>query len=130
MNPTLRQALRTVLHGTALGTVILGVGGRIAMRFIALKTTGASGFSLGGTMTVVFLGAVSGAVAGATLALTRATLARWSGVPTLVYWALLLAITLQGLRPLDPVRVAWFLPLVVLLGVLLQVSTRKRTAAG
>jgi hypothetical protein len=114
----------TVGYGAVLGALILGVGGRIAMRVIATATTGTSGFSLGGTLTVVFLGAASGTVTGVILSVTRVLLGRWPAARTIAFWLLLVAITLRGLRPLDPLRVALFLPLVVLLGILLSLLTR------
>jgi len=123
---TWRRALLTVLYGTVLGTLILGVGGRVAMRVIAMATSGTTGFSFGGTMTVVFLGAAAGAVTGVILAVTRAGLARWPTAQTVIFWLVLVAITLRGLRPLDTLRVALFLPLVLLLAVLLQVATGKK----
>jgi hypothetical protein len=124
-----RRALVTVGYGAALGALILGIGGRIAMRVVATSTTGTSGFSLGGTLTVVFLGAASGAVAGVILSITRALLWRWPAARAIAFWLVLVAITLRGLRPLDPLRVALFVPLVLLLGVLLSVLTRHPDTA-
>lgn len=117
-----------MIYGTVLGTLILGVGGRLAMLVIARSTSGVAGFSFGGTLTVIFLGAASGAAAGGILWATRATFGRWAAAQTITYWLLLVAITLRGLRPLDTLRVALFLPLVLLLGILLQVVTRPRAA--
>jgi hypothetical protein len=97
------------------------------MRVIATSTSGNTGFSFGGTLTVIFLGAASGAVAGGILSAIRAALGRWPAAQTITYWLLLVAITLRGLRPLDTLRVALFLPLVLLLGVLLQVVTRPKS---
>jgi hypothetical protein len=122
-----RRVLTTVIYGAVLGTLILGVGGRLAMRVIATSTSGNTGFSFGGTLTVIFLGAASGAVAGGILSALRAALGRWPAAQTITYWLLLVAITLRGLRPLDTLRVALFLPLVLLLGVLLQVVTRPKS---
>lgn len=123
------RTLATVIYGAALGTLILGVGGRLAMRVIAMATSGTTGFSFGGTLTVVFLGAASGAMAGAVLSVTRVMLPRWPAAQTITFWLLLAAMTLRGLRPLDTLRVALFLPLVLLLGILLQIVTRERSAA-
>lgn len=123
MHPRVRAALLTLLAGGGLGALILGVGSRVAMRVIAQETTGVTGFSLGGSLTVVFLGAVSGAVAALILLGARALLRRRPPATTLVFWLLLLAITLRGLRPLDELRVVLFLPLVAVFGVLLQWST-------
>lgn len=93
------------------------------MRVIAEATTGTSGFSLGGTLTVVFLGAVSGAIGGLLLLLARTLLRRWPPAPTVAFWLLLLALTLRGLRPVDQLRLLLFVPLVALFGALLQWRT-------
>jgi hypothetical protein len=93
------------------------------MRLIAEATTGVTGFSPGGTFTVVFLGAVSGALGGLLLLLARTLLRRWPPAPTVAFWLLLLALTLRGLQPLDQLRLILFLPLVALFGVLLQWRT-------
>jgi hypothetical protein len=100
--------------------VILGLGGRVAMHLIARITTGAGAFSLGGTLTVVFLGAISGLVAGLILVTARALFRRWPPTTTVIYWAFLIGLTLRGLRPIDDLRLALFLPLVVVFGAALQ----------
>jgi hypothetical protein len=94
--------------------MLLGVGGRVAMRIIALAQGTPAGFSLGGSATVVFLGTLSGIAAGLIyaacrqLSKTRVWLARF------MFGAVLLAITLRGLRPLDTARLVIFLPLFVI----------------
>ena len=118
-----RSALATLLWGMGLGALILGVGGRVSMRLIAEATTGAGSFSLGGTMTVVFLGVVSGALGALILLAARALLRRWSPAPTILYWTALLAISLRGLRPVDQLRAVLFLPLIAAFGALLQWRT-------
>src|SRR5688500_16713226 len=82
---TARYLLYGIILGVAAGTPILGIGSRIAMRFFALATSAASGFSLGGTMTVVFLGAVSGIGGG----LIAALIHRFVPGPAMVRTALL-----------------------------------------
>ena len=121
--PAARAGLATLFWGMVLGAFVLGVGGRIAMRLVAEATTGTSGFSLGGSLTVVFLGLVSGLLGGAFLLVARTFFRRWPPLPTLVYWLLLIAITLRGLRPVDGQRLLYFLPVVALFGVLLQWRT-------
>ena len=121
---------RTLIIAAGLGTVILGLGGRFAMHLIARLTTGSGGFSLGGTLTVVFLGAVSGLAGGLILLAARRLFRRWPPTTTLVYWTVLLAITLRGLRPIDELRLALFLPLVVLFGAILQFWTLGRRTRG
>lgn len=121
--PAARAGLATLFWGMVLGAVVLGVGGRIAMRLIGEATTGSSGFTLGGSLTVVFLGLASGLLGGAFLLVARTFFRRWPPLPTLVYWFLLLAITLRGLRPVDAQRLLYFLPVIGLFGFLLQWRT-------
>ncbi len=118
-----RSHARTILLGLALGALILGVGGRVAMHLIARITTGTGGFTLGGTVTVIFLGAVSGAAGGLILVTARALFRRWPPTTTIVYWSALVALTLRGLRPLDELRLLLFLPLVFGFGAVLQWQT-------
>jgi hypothetical protein len=121
--PATRAGLATLFWGMLLGTIVLGIGGRISMRLVAEATSGSSGFTLGGSLTVVFLGLASGALGGAFLLIARTVFRRWPPLPTLVYWCLLLGITLRGLRPVDAQRLLYFLPVVGLFGILLQWRT-------
>lgn len=121
-----REGVATVLTGAALGLVILGAGSRVAMHVIARMTTGRGDFSLGGTVTVVLLGAASGAVAGLILFLARLVFRRRPLLATLLAWTAVIGLTLRGLKPLDNLRVALFLPLVVAFLLLLQWATRRR----
>lgn len=105
--------------GAALGTLVLGAGGRAAMRWIAVSQGTTAGFSLGGTMTVVLLGTASGALGGLFLVASRWIFPTRAWARVSLYWATLLLITLRGLRPLDTGRVALFVPLVVLYGAAL-----------
>ncbi len=120
LTPRARAVLLTLGWGLGLGALILGLGGRVAMRVIAVATTGTGGFSLGGTGTVVFLGLASGALGGLILLGARYLFWRWRPVTTVVFWLALTAITLRCLRPIDQLRLLTFLPLVALFGVLLQ----------
>jgi len=120
-----RPATRTILAGTVLGLLILGIGGRVAMALISHQTTGAWRSTVGGTVTVVALGAASG-FAGALLALSS----RWAMRRLIpgrawpqyaVFFLLLLLVTLRGLRGTPAVGFWYFPPLVVLYGVILAV---------
>ena len=71
MRDLLGTVARSALIGALVGLPVLGVGGRILMRLIALWQGTAPGFSLGGTMTVVFMGTVYGTVGGAVHGLMR-----------------------------------------------------------
>ena len=120
MTSLTRAGVLTCLAGAALGLLVLGGGGRAAMHAIARINTGSGGFTLGGTATVVLLGALSGAAGGLLLFLARLLLHRWPPLPTLAFWGGLVALTLRGLSPVDSLRLALFLPPVVVFGTLLQ----------
>jgi hypothetical protein len=120
MSARLATSTRTIIIATCLGTAILGLGGRAAMHVIARITTGSGAFSFGGTLTVVFLGAVSGLAGGLILVTARALFRRWPPTTTIVYWTFLIGTTLRGLRPIDDLRLALFLPLVFVFGATLQ----------
>ena len=126
----LRDNGKTVLWGIGLGTLILGLGGRVAMWIIAESTTGTSGFTLGGTATVLLLGLVSGVAGALILVVARHFFWRRRPVTTILFWAALTFLTLRGLRPVDQLRLVAFVPIVVLFGVLLQALTfRYRPSA-
>src|SRR5688572_13235226 len=55
-----RQWLQGPLLGAAIGLPILGGGGRLAMRGIAVFTGAPGAFTAEGTLTVLLLGAASG----------------------------------------------------------------------
>ena len=50
--------------GFLAGTLILGMGGRLAMRFISIMAGRSGGFSWGGTLDVVLLGLIIGVLSG------------------------------------------------------------------
>ncbi len=120
--PSGKDWLRAGTLGLLLGTIVLGIGGRLAMRGIALAQGITPGFSMGGTATVVFLGAVSGLAGGLIFAGTRALVPNNRMVRGVLFWAILVLITLRGLQPLDVPRLAFFLPLVIGYGSLLTVA--------
>jgi len=108
--------------GLAIGTIVLGIGGRLAMRGIALVQGQAPGFTIGGTTTVVFLGAVCGLVGSLIFAGLRALMPGSRIVRGTLFWAILVLLTLRGLSPLDVPKLAFFLPLVIGYGTLLTVA--------
>jgi hypothetical protein len=67
--------LWTLAAGAVVGLIVLGGGGRLAMSAVQVARGNASRYTLGGTMTVVFMGGVSG-LAGAAIALASEWLAR------------------------------------------------------
>jgi hypothetical protein len=113
--------MKTLLLGAASGALILGIGGRIAMRGIAVLSGGMPGFSWGGTMTVVLLGALSGLAGAIVLTGVRLLLPRRAALRGTIYWAFLILAGLRGLNPVDPQRLLLFMPLILLYGITLQV---------
>lgn len=116
--------------GIGIGAVVLGIGGRIAMRGIGVLSGAPPGFSLGGSLTVVLMGAVAG-FAGALILMTlRFFLPRRWLVQTVLFYAIILLVSLRGLRPLDSPRLLLFIPLVLVYAVLLRVLSRPRPLLG
>ncbi len=114
------------LQGIALGLPSLGICGRIAMRFIAIATNVAPSFSLGGTMTVVLLGALSGAAGGVIYAILARVLRDRAGMRGVIFGVILVLLTLRGASPFTPLTLSLFLPLTLLYGALLHFVHRLR----
>ena len=114
------------LLGIAIGVPILGIGGRVAMRAIAHATNVTPGFSFGGTMTVVFLGAVSGAVGGFIYAVLARVLPNRRVVRGLAFGLVLVLLTIRGLSPATPLSLGLFMPLTLVYGVLMDHAYRRR----
>jgi hypothetical protein len=118
--PSPRDWLACSVLGAGVGAVVLGIGGRLAMRGITLFSDATPDFSLGGTMTVILLGALWG-LAGALV---------WMGLQALaprrpllwgvVFWTFLILATLRGLWPVDLMRLLLFMPLSLAYGLALQ----------
>lgn len=117
---SLRPWVRGAALGALLGTLCFGIGGRAAMRGIAAAQGAAAGFSFGGTLTVIFLGALAGLAAGLVYVATRKLLPRHVWWARALFGVILLAITLRGLRPIDVLRLELFLPLFAVFGVALD----------
>jgi len=127
MRPWLRHSLQTLAAGAAIGLLVLGLGGRLAMAAIQFQTSGGTNWTLGGSMTVVFLGGVSG-LAGAAIALVAEWITGRLRAPTWVQYLLLAAalllVTMRGLRGTAPVGALYFYPLVGLYAALLVLFSR------
>jgi uncharacterized protein (DUF2062 family) len=119
------EIARWSLIGALIGSVILGAGGRIAMYVIVRATGAVSGFTLGGTLTVVFMGALSGAAGGAIHVITAWVRPTQHGMRMTLYALIMLAITLRGLSPLSGLAVALFLPLVAAFMVTVESAWRR-----
>jgi hypothetical protein len=128
MRPWVRDSLRVLAIGSVVGLVVLGAGGRLAMAAIQLQTTGGTTWTLGGSVTVVFLGAVSG-LAGAALALVAELVGRKLRAPPWTSYVLLAAllflVTMRGLRGSPEIATWYFYPLVAIYGLLFVLARRR-----
>ena len=70
------KALRDLVAGAVLGALVLGLGGRLAMRLLALAIDRGPAFSIGGTAEVVAYGAIVGVMSAALFAMARPILPR------------------------------------------------------
>ena len=107
--------------GSVLGFLILGIGSRLGMRVIAHAQNQPAGFSLGGSMTVVFLGLVTGVAMAAIFLVCRILFPSRPWLRSAVFWIVCLALTLRGLNPVSVLTASVFIPLVLLNGALMHV---------
>ena len=70
----LRTLIVGAIGGAALGALILGLGGRIVMRLLAMMIARDATFSMAGSLEVIAYGAIVGAVSGAIFSVTRSNL--------------------------------------------------------
>ena len=106
--------------GAALGAIFLGVGGRAGMRVIALAQGAPGSFTVEGSLTVVALGALSGAIVALIFLLARVLFPSRRVPRVLFFWTLTLAIVLRGLNPVTELNLAIFVPLFLAHGSLLN----------
>ena len=137
LSSTLRPWSFGALLGAAAGLPVLGVGGRMAMRLLAIASHAPPSFSPSGTMTVLLAGLASG-VAGGVL---YATLCRFLPQPrwarSALYTIALVLLTLRGLHPVQALALNAFMPLALAYGLVVDVvysgwygrRVRERTAS-
>jgi hypothetical protein len=131
MRPSARALLTDALVGAVLGAVILGGGGRLAMRLIAITMSAPATLSIGGTLTVIGAGAFSGAAGALLYALSHAV-GRFvapgrARVGHLIFALLLGLVTVRGLHGTPPRAAVMFLPVVAAYGVTFtRTATRLR----
>jgi hypothetical protein len=118
------NVLDEVLIGVGLGALVLGVGGRVVMRVIAVVTDRPLLLSVGGTITIIAAGAAAGAAGGVLHAISRVVTARGGSGSTVLrvgLFALLLGlVTWRGLHGTPAAQAVAFWPLVAIYGVLLE----------
>ncbi len=115
-----RQSFITsIALGAVVGTIFLGIGGRIAMRIFAILEGREPGWSLGGTVPVVIMGAAWGTVGGILLGLGRRYFKRPPVARGLLFWIPLTLLYLRGLSPLSTNSLIAFTPFNVAYGAAL-----------
>lgn len=118
--PNGRDWVAGVVAGAMLGAIFLGVGGRAAMRLVAVAQGAAGSFTIGGSMTVVALGALSGAIVALIFLVARILFPSRRAPRVIFFWTVTLGIVLRGLSPLTPLTLAIFVPLFLAHGSLLN----------
>jgi hypothetical protein len=108
-----------LVAGGILGILLLGVGGRLGMRIIALAQGQIPSMTFEGSLTVVLLGAVSGVAIASIFLLSRALFPNRRPLRVAFFWVAVGAIVLRGLRPLTVLNAVVFMPLFVIHGSLL-----------
>ena len=105
--------------GTACGALMLGLGGRLVMRLFAVATGRGGAFSVRGTLTVVFAGAVAGLIGGALFWTVDRWLPRRPLLRGLAFGLLCFAIASPGIRPPQLLTFGLFAPFFLGYGLLL-----------
>jgi hypothetical protein len=116
----IRDVARFSLLGAVAGAIVLGVGGRLAMWIFAITGERSAGFTLGGSLTVVFGGATTGLIGALILFALRRRLPKRGLARGLVYGIIALAVFSPGIRPPQPLTFALFAPLFLGYGLLLS----------
>jgi hypothetical protein len=127
-----RTRLRALLLGLGIGAgagaLLLGLGGRLAMRLFAAATGRPGAFSVRGTLTVVFAGAVAGLIGGALFVAVQRRLPGRAPARGLAFGVLCLVLAAPGIRPPRPLTFGLFTPLFLVYGAAVA-ALWERTAA-
>jgi hypothetical protein len=114
-----RSLLTALILGAIDGAIFLGVGGRVAMRIFAILDGRAPGFTVGGTVPVILMGAAWGTLGGALLWLGRRLFPGSPAARGAVFWIPLSVLYLQGLRPFNADSLIAFTPFYLAYGAAL-----------
>jgi hypothetical protein len=126
-HPRWQSCGRAILTGAIIGLPVLGGGGRLAMRLIAMLTGVPSAFSFEGTLTVLLAGAGSGAAAGAIHEGLGVVLCERPRLRDLAFLLILAALTLRGLNPVRLLPLLAFAPVMALFAGIFLLTRRHLT---
>ena len=121
----LRSLLPSVVVGTIVGLVVLGIGGRLMMRVIAHWEGRVPILTPSGTFTIVMMGTIAGAAAGIIHGILQRSITR---VPTRIaaFLAFCVLFTLYGVKELLPRPKLLFIAITLVYVMLVETITRQR----
>ena len=117
--------MTALVLGAATGALCLGVGGRLAMHAFALATARSGGFTLRGSLNVVFAGAIAGAIGAVLLAAIERFLTQRLWLRGMLFGVVCYVIATPGFRPPRPLVFALFAPAFLAYGVVLAVAWER-----
>src|SRR5690349_9676665 len=118
--PTAKDWAIGLLAGALLGVVLLGIGGRMGMRLIALANGQTPILTFGGTVAVTLLGAAAGAGIAVIFLLSRFAAPRHRAVRLSLFAGVCGLLMLRGLHPVTALNLSVFAPLFVVHALLLH----------
>ena len=117
--------MTALVLGAATGALCLGVGGRLAMHAFALATARSGGFTLRGSLNVVFAGAIAGAIGAVLLAAIERFLTQRLWLRGMLFGVVCYVIATPGFRPPRPLVFALFAPAFLAYGAVLAVAWER-----
>ena len=121
----IRRFATAVVVGAASGALCLGVGGRLAMHAFALATAQSAGFTVRGSLNVVFAGAIAGAIGGLLFAAIERFLTQRLWLRGVLFGVVCYVIAIPGFRPPQPLVFALFAPAFLVYGVFFAVTWER-----
>jgi len=121
----IRWFATALLLGAATGALFLGVGGRLVMHAFALATARSAGFTLRGSLNVVFAGAIAGAIGGMLRAVIDRFMPQRLWLRGVLFAGICYLIATPGFRPPRPLVFALFAPAFLAYGVVLELAWER-----
>jgi hypothetical protein len=118
------ELVRDLVRGGVFGAIILGMGGRLLMRVIAHMEGRVPGFTVGGSLTVVFMGTVAGLFAGLIYFLLR-RFVQGLWLRTFAFIVICELVSWRGVHGLLPLPQAMFMTLALAFLMIMDVLGRR-----